>query len=358
MFNIDPDISKASTLPARFYRDREVFNALIERVLVGSWQLVGDLDALRAPGSVLPVTFLEGVVDEPLLLARDHEDRLHCLSNVCTHRGNLLVPHPGKEKSLVCAYHGRRFDLDGTCRFMPEFEKVQGFPSACDHLARVPFGLFSRHVFASLRPTASFEDMIGPMRARVGWMPLDEFAFDPGRSREYLVRAHWALYTENYLEGFHVPFVHASLSKVLDYGSYTTELHDRSILQVGVSAGGEDTFALPPGHPDEGKRVSAYYWWLWPNTMFNFYPWGLSINIVRPVAPDRTRVSFLTYVRDPALIDRGAGAGLDRVEREDESIVEAVQRGMGGRFYERGRYSPTREQGVHHFHRLLAASLA
>ena len=52
-------------------------------------------------------------------------------------------------------------------------------------------------------------------------------------------------------------------------------------------------------------------------------------------------------------LDGGAGGALDRVEAEDEAIVEAVQRGVRSRFYARGRYSPAREQGVHHFHRLL-----
>jgi choline monooxygenase len=89
----------------------------------------------------------------------------------------------------------------------------------------------------------------------------------------------------------------------------------------------------------------------------NFYPWGLSINVVRPLAVDSTRISFLTYVWKPELLERGAGSGLDQVEREDEAVVEAVQRGVRSRSYDRGRYSPAREQGVHHFHRLLAEAL-
>jgi choline monooxygenase len=83
----------------------------------------------------------------------------------------------------------------------------------------------------------------------------------------------------------------------------------------------------------------------------------LSVNIVKPLAVDRTRVSFLSYVWDESKLAHGAGAGLDRVEREDEAIVEAVQKGVKSRFYSTGRYSPTREQGVHHFHRLMAAAL-
>ena len=76
---------------------------------------------------------------------------------------------------------------------------------------------------------------------------------------------------------------------------------------------------------------------------------------------DRERVDrfgrFLAYVWDESKLDAGAGAGLDRVEREDEAIVEAVQRGLRSRFYDRGRYSPSREQGTHHFHRMLACCL-
>jgi len=78
------------------------------------------------------------------------------------------------------------------------------------------------------------------------------------------------------------------------------------------------------------------------------------VNVVTPLAVDRTKVSFIPFVWDDTKRDHGAGAGLDRVEREDEAVVEAVQRGVRSRLYERGRYSPKREPGVHHFHRLLA----
>jgi choline monooxygenase len=88
--------------------------------------------------------------------------------------------------------------------------------------------------------------------------------------------------------------------------------------------------------------------------MINVYPWGVSLNVIRPLAVDRTRVSFRTFVRDPARLDRGAGAGLHAVELEDEAVVESVQRGVRSRLYRAGRYSPSRETGVHHFHRLLA----
>lgn len=357
---IDPEIRLAWTLPSEVYREPRYLDLARERAFARGWQLVGNLGRLKSPGHVLPVTLLEGFLDEPLLLTRDADDRVRCLSNVCTHRGNLLVEGEGHAGgSMRCRYHGRRFGLDGRCLSMPEFEAVEGFPSAADHLPELPSGAWGPFLFASVHaPGCSLDDLIGPMRDRLAWLPLEDLLFEPAASRDYLVRANWALYVDNYLEGFHIPYVHADLSAALDYGAYRTELFTHSSLQLGIAAGGEEAFDLPASSPDYGQQVAAYYWWLFPNTMFNFYPWGLSINVVVPLAPDRTKVSYLTYVRDPSRRDRGAGAALDRVERQDEEVVEAVQRGVRSRLYRAGRYSPAREPGVHHFHRLLAAALA
>jgi len=357
VIEIDPDITIARTLPARVYSDPAVFVAARERLFARSWQLAADQEAVRTPQQAHPFSFMEGYLDEPLLLTRDGDDRLHCLSNVCTHRGTIVVAEPCRSAHLRCPYHGRRFGLDGRFQSMPEFEQTKNFPTEADNLPRVPFAPWGRWIFASLKPAFSFDDLTRDMQARIGWLPLNQFVHDSARCRDYLVKANWALYVENYLEGFHIPFVHAGLNAVIDYGQYATELYRYGNLQVGVAKSGEDCFDLPRESPDHGRNVAAYYFWILPNMMFNFYPWGLSINIVRPLQVNLTKVSFITYVWRPERLDRGAGAMLDRVEREDEAVVECVQRGMQSRLYERGRYSPTREQGVHQFHRLLAEFL-
>lgn len=357
-FQIDPDITKASTPPSWVYTDPGVFATSRDRVFATSWQFIGDVGLARVPGQVHPFTLLEGCLDEPLMLVRDRDDALHCLSNVCTHRGMLVCEQGGVENHLRCRYHGRRFQLDGAFVSMPEFEGVAGFPSKADDLPRVQLAQWGPFLFASLNPATPFEEWIGPMRERIAWLPVEQCKFDASRSRDYLVACNWVLYCENYLEGFHIPFVHAGLADAIDYDAYRTELFDHSNLQLGVGRSGESTLTPPPGSPDHGQAIAGYYFWLFPNLMFNVYPWGISINVVKPLGVDRTRVSFLSYVWDAAKLESGAGAQLDRVEREDEAIVEAVQKGLRSRLYERGRYSPTREQGTHHFHRLLSRALA
>lgn len=353
LFEIDPDIRRAWTPPSRVYCDASIYAAAKERIFARSWQLVGSVDDVRTPGQTLPFTMLEGCLDEPLLLVRDPKSELRCLSNVCTHRGMVVCDQAGVESHLRCPYHGRRFALDGTFESMPEFEQAEGFPSESDNLPRVALEQWGPFLFAALDPAVPFEEWIGPARDRTSFLPLSQLRHDPSRSREYLVDANWALYCENYLEGFHIPFVHAGLNDVIDYGRYRTELFRYSNVQVGIIDGKDAVFDLPDSSPDHGQSIAAYYFWLFPNLMLNFYPWGISVNVVKPLGVARTRVSFLTYVSDESKLDRGAGSGLDRVELEDEKIVELVQQGVRSRLYDRGRYSPTREQGTHHFHRLL-----
>jgi choline monooxygenase len=344
-FSIDPDIRRARSLPSEAYTSDVWFATMRERVFARTWHFVADAGRVATPGRVLPCTLLERCLDEPIVLSRDAGGALHALSNVCTHRGNLVVSSEGEVEGLRCRYHGRRFGLDGRFVSMPEFDGVEGFPSASDDLSRVPLGRLDRLLFASVEPAMTFDELVAPVREQIPAGALGPTTFAPERSREYEVAANWALYCDNYLEGFHIPFVHPALSAAVDYGTYRTELFRWGTIQVARAKDGEDAF--------EGG-VAAYYAFLFPATMLNVYPWGLSINVVRPLAVARTAVSFLTYVRDAGRLDCGAGGDLHAVEMEDEAVVQAVQRGVRSRLYRAGRYSPARETGVHHFHRLLA----
>ncbi|MEM7227199.1 MAG: aromatic ring-hydroxylating dioxygenase subunit alpha [Planctomycetota bacterium] len=353
----DADIRRATTPTGALYTDPKVHSHQREVTLPSSWQFLGDDSPVRVPQQFIPLTFLEGSVDEPLLLTRDEQDQIHCISNVCTHRGALVCEGAGNGRTLTCRYHGRRFNLDGTFKSMPEFDDACDFPRPEDDLAHVPLASWRQFLFASMRPSLAFEALTHDLDRLVGFLPIENATLDRSRSRDYLVRANWALYVENYLEGFHIPFVHPGLADAIDYGEYRTELFAFANLQLGIAATDEDAFTLPTDHPMAGERVAAFYFWLFPNTMFNVYPWGISVNVVQPLAVDRTRVSFLSYVWDASRLDQGAGADLDRVEREDEAIIESVQRGLRSRLYPGGRYSPGREQGVHHFHRLLTSAM-
>jgi choline monooxygenase len=330
IFDINPNIAQAETLSSEFYTDEKYFRESKEKIFARSWQLVGTADEID---SLKPLTILENFLDEPILITKSGEN-LNCLSNVCTHRGKILVETECKANGIRCGYHGRRFDLNGKFLSMPEFEGAQNFPSEKDNLPRIPFEIWNDFLFASINPIAPLGEFLQEVSS---FQNLENLRFYS--AKDYKVKAHWALYCENYLEGFHVPFVHQALNQAIDYGSYTTETFRYSSLQKGFDNSGE---------------IAAQYFFIFPNLMLNFYPWGLSVNIVKPLEKELTKVSYLTFVSDESKLNKGAGADLETVEFEDKAVVESVQKGINSRFYDKGRYSPTREQGTHHFHRLIA----
>jgi choline monooxygenase len=354
LFYIDPDISSARTIDKKFYTDLELLDSIKEKLFVSSWQFIGDTSLVKERGDIYPFTLLPDWLDEPLVLTRDKEYAVHLLSNVCTHRGNLIADQACKASHLRCKYHGRLFQPDGKFISMPEFKEVKNFPSKEDDLKRFPLHQWGNWLFSSLDQKRNPDSFLKEMADRVGWMPINDFVFRPELSKDFLVKAHWALYCENYLEGFHIPFVHAGLNAVIDFGNYTTELFRYSNLQLGIAKEEENCFDLPVGSPDYGKKIAAYYFFVFPNMMFNFYPWGLSVNIVNPLGLAESRVSFLAYLWKEDKLNTGAGSGLDEVEREDEEVVENVQKGIRSRYYSHGRYSVSRERGTHHFHQIIS----
>ena len=110
-----------------------------------------------------------------------------------------------------------------------------------------------------------------------------------------------------------------------------------------------------PAFDTPDGRVGGYYIALFPTSLINLYPWGLSLNLVEPLGPERTRVRYQRWVRDPALLGAGAGSGLDAVEAEDDAIVELVQRGLRSRLARPGHASPRWEAGLSAFHAQLRA---
>jgi len=369
-FSIDPDIRQAQTPPSAWYRDQPTYDAVITNVFANTWQFVATESELTPHGvtesksaRMLPTSILPGSLNEPIVVVREGAET-RVLSNVCTHRGNILVRQACTLREIRCQYHGRRFGTDGKLQHMPEFKDVDGFPADSDNLGVLDHGRWSGMHFARMHPSTdplpndvTFDAWSANLRDRLSFLPLLLAEHRVERDRDFAVHAHWALYVENYLEGFHIPFVHPGLNAVLEWNAGETLCLEHGVLQIGIAREGDVTFNLPADHLDYGKRVAAYYYWMFPNTMINVYPWGISLNIILPQSRERTLVRYRTFVWDDSIFNTGAGSSLDTVEQEDDDVVEHQQRGMQSRLYDRGRYSPKHEQGVHHFHRMLELSL-
>ena len=355
--NVVSDIRLAETLPAKFYKEKGLFDLTKKKIFLKCWHWIGDNTSLNEKNTIIPVNILPEFLDEPILITSSEKNKLSCFSNVCTHRGNILIEEKCKAKKIICKYHGRRFNNCGKFEYMPEFEQTIDFPRKCDDLHNFSMFSWNSLLFVGLDPSFDIENIFKTINERISFLPLENLKPHKELSKDYLVNANWALYCDNYLEGFHVPFVHKDLNDVLDYNNYDTEIYEYYNIQIGYSKKNEECFKIPEDHKDYGKNIAAYYYWIFPNLMLNIYPWGISVNLVCPLEISKTKILFRSYVFDKTKLNTGASGDLDKVEMEDEEIVQSVQKGINSEFYRTGRFSPTKEKGVHHFHSLISRFL-
>jgi choline monooxygenase len=350
---VNKRIELANTLPSEFYTDIKFYNLAKEKIFLKSWQWIDSNGINKKNQIIIPINILEDLINEPIILLKNN-DEIKCYSNVCTHRGNILVEKRCTLKKIVCNYHGRRFNLNGKFEFMPEFESVKNFPSVSDNLKNLPLINWHGLFFVGINPNFKLLPILKQIEKRISFLPLEKLKIYNDLSQDYCVHSHWAIYCDNFLEGFHVPYVHKDLNNVLDYNNYETEIYKNFNLQIGFSKNKKECFQFPKNHKDYEKKIAAFYYWIFPNIMLNIYPWGISLNIVCPVNKSKTKVLFRSYVFDSSKLNNGASEDLNKVELEDEKIVENVQKGINSNFYRTGRFSAKSEKGVHHFHCLIS----
>jgi choline monooxygenase len=204
----------------------------------------------------------------------------------------------------------------------------------------------------------SLAQFLAPLPDKIATLQIDKLRFVERRT--YELACNWKVFVDNYLDGgYHVNYVHPGLSGVLDYAQYRTDIFAWTSVQSSPIKASENA-TESVSKVRTGDR--AYYWWVFPNLMLNFYQGVLDTNVVLPLGPEHCKVIFDFYFADTVgdaakkyIADSIAVA--HQIQLEDVGISEDVQKGLASRSYDTGRFSVRREIAGHHFHRLLAGRL-
>ncbi len=321
------------------------FEQELERVFKRTWHYVGAEAALRQPNWVTPVE-ASGV---PLIVASDRDSKLHAFYNVCKHRGGPLALKPGRARQLQCLYHGWCYSHGGELTHASQMEEL---PEAVS-LTSAKLATWEGMVFvAAEEPERSIEQNFAGIVDRIKPYDLSKLKFHA--TLNYDVRCNWKLYVDNYLEGYHVPFVHPGLNSSLSAQSYSTIVMGHQSLQHAPFASNDEMYGYR-GH-------DAFYYFVYPNLMLNILPDRLQINQVIPTAVDRCRVEFHYFYAADLSADsdyiRRDQTFSEEVQQEDIQICEHLQKSMNSGAYTDGVYHPTQEVALIAFHELIRASMS
>ena len=197
--------------------------------LRASWVPVCVADEVREPGDFLVVE----VAGRSLIVCRNRDGELRAFHNVCRHRGARLCERERGhvERFFQCPYHAWAYDLDGACLGTPLFTATPDIPEdqqGVFDMADVKASTSADHGLlpgrASTRGAASSSSASTPSapplaeRARrparaAGRLPARRVAARAARGRTRS-QANWKLIAENFMEYYHLPWVHPGLVKV------------------------------------------------------------------------------------------------------------------------------------------------
>jgi len=369
-------VSLAATLLPDAYTSEEFFGLERERVFGSGWVAAGPSARLREAGDVL----VAEVAGRSIFVVRRKDGTLRAFYNVCRHRGTRLLA-PGERRVgrfIRCPYHSWAYDHDGRCIGTPMFtgsdippdqraafdmQDVATFDKADYGLLPVAVDAWGPLVFVNLDPESGpLADHLGDLPARTAGYRLGEWEI--ARTAEYEIAANYKLVAENFMEYYHLPWVHPGLVKVSPI-----EAHHRwqgagmyvgfctSPIAPDTDDGGWGSGLGPIGGLDRSDAVSARFVWLFPNVAVNILPNHLFIIHARPVAPGLTRETtyLLTHPESAATehaVDEIAGFW-DTVNREDIGIVERVQAGLETTPFPGGRLCYRFEESLHRFQNMI-----
>ena len=339
-FDAGAPFERARTPPSPWYREAAVLRLERERVFGRHWSAVARAEQVASPGA-----YVAGqLADQPFVVVRGEDGALRAFHNVCRHHATAVADGVGSCAELVCPYHGWTYGLDGALRKAPRLGRVEGFDVADFGLAPMNVAAWGPLVFVSLsdRPRDLARD-VAPLEARVSAESLSSLRFVERRT--YRLRCNWKVFCDNYLDGgYHVPHMHRELAVKLDLDAYSIEVFDRMSIQGS------------PGTGDARLGDDAVYAFMHPNLMINRYgPW-LDVDVVTPVDAETCEVTMEWWLDDAAGLGEAEIARQlmesERVQAEDVTVSESVQRGLRSVSYRSGRYAAP-ERAMYEFHRWL-----
>ena len=347
----DPEMSDyLLKVPLEFYRSDE--GAQRERqVLLTCPQVMAHCDQLRNPHDYM----VRVVMGKSILLTRDQDGEVHAFLNMCRHRGHEPAQGCGNNRRFTCPYHSWTYNSKGQLVGMPLQSHYKGVDFSTLGLTELPSEERHGFIWVVLTPESEID-----VAAHLG-PEIDEDFRDWGYEdmrciavREGVLEANWKATGEGFLEGLHLPTVHASSFVSLLSDRYDIVMNDKvgkHLRFVPHTKKLQDYLDIDPARVDDiidmenpGWQMEFLEWgamnhWIFPNLYLGNHPQmgGLSFTQYYPGAtPDTTQLRFHYMVRgevadDPQnaeFLEGFSKVAVSAIFDEDGKAMSSCGRGM------------------------------
>jgi choline monooxygenase len=331
MLNLDPSL----------YVDPSVFVRERNEIFSKTWQLMGPATQVAERGQYVAAD-IAGI---KVFAIRGRDGQLRAFRNVCRHRGaQLLEEGAGRCATIRCPYHQWVFSDDGSLINAPWFGTEPGFDAKEWPLEPIHVAEWRGLLFVAIDPQEDLVTQLGELVAELKDEPIE--TYQSVRSATVNFDANWKIYTDNFVEGYHIPGIHPSFFQAIEFKRFETTAHDGFVRMTAP--------------PREGLFYRGKWLWMWPNWTLSLFDGGMNTSRINPLDHQRTELIYNFYFADPSrtnAIEDTIQRNL-AVVREDFGICIETHKNYANGSYSAGPLSPHHEAGVRYFQDKVRKSLA
>ncbi len=346
-------IGEAEALPFGSYHSPEVYAAEQASMFSRDWVFVCFEADLPTPGDYQTLT----LAGEPIAVVRGQDGELRALSNVCRHRGAVLLTGSGNldTHKISCPYHAWTYSDEGSLKGVPYPGSVKVNKDAhC--LPHFKLASMLGLVFVCLN------DDVPPLQERFKGLEkyyssyeVDSFRYTSGIVSEHW-QANWKLAMENFLEGYHFFAVH---KQTVEQAAPTNKVYYvEGHADWSITGGKQKDYARTLLGMIQGKEEEVEYLTICmpPNFVALLYEDYISWVRALPTGPVTCEVTFGTVSRHPYQASKSELSFSEKFFTEDREICERVQQGMSSQRSKGGQLVEL-ERAVVDFHQYLAKQM-
>lgn len=317
-------------LDAKHYTDPVIFEADIDAIFSRTWQLIGPVSRLASRGDYIATE----IAGQKVFLIRA-SDGIRAFRNICRHRGARLLPEgAGKCSTIRCPYHQWVWGEDGSLLAVPWWGDDTDFEKSDWALDSIQWREWRGLLFAAINPSDTLEAQLGALTPEIADEPIETYNWV--HEERLVFDANWKIYTDNFVEGYHIPGIHPAFHQAIDFEAFET-----------VAMDGMVRMSAPP-------REELFYrgkWlWMWPNWTLSLFDGGMNTSRINPIATNKTELIYNFYFKDQTEATKARRDKIIRenleVIREDFEICIEIHKNYASGAYRPGPLSPRHEQGV------------